>query len=147
MIAEAHLGKPHLPARDAQRSNSRPVADRRLNIEHLEDAFRRGQPLLQRGVEDGQALDRLIGEEQRGDEREKRAGRPRADDHLMAAIEDHQRDRHAAERLHHRRGPRARAIGAIDQPEDALEEARGAALLVLLHAIGLDVTRTLKGLA
>ena len=48
----------------------------------------RRQPLLQRGVEDGEAFDWLVGEEEGGDEREERTRRARAADHLVAAVED-----------------------------------------------------------
>ena len=64
----------------------------------------------------------------------------------MPAIEDHHRDRDAAERLHHRRRAKARAVGAIDQRENPLEQGGGAGLFILLHAIGFDVPRALEGL-
>ena len=79
---------------------------------------------------------------------EKRApGRAGAADDLMTAVEDHDRDRRAAERLHHRRGARARPGGAVDQREEALDQPGGAALLIILHAVGLDVAGALEGLA
>ncbi len=123
------------------------VADRRLDIEHLEHPLGRGEALLQRGVQIGQALHRLIGEQQRRNEREERARGAGAGDHLVAAVEDHDRDRRAAERLHHRRGARSRPVGAVDQRKEALDQPGGAALLVILHAVGLDVARALEGLA
>ena len=102
---------------------------------------------MQRSIQIGEALQRLVGEQQRRDEREQGAGRAGAGDDLVAAIEDDDGDRRATEGFHHRRGARARPRAAIDQRKEALDQPGGAALFILLHAVGLNMPGALKGLA
>ncbi len=64
----------------------------------------------------------------------------------MAAIENDARDRYAAQRLHQRRRDRTHPLRALHQVVEPLDDRLGAALLIGLHAIGLDVTRALKHL-
>ena len=64
----------HLAGFDAERPRTGHLADCWLDVEHLEYALRRGEAFLQIGVQDRERLDRLVGEQQRGDEREKGAG-------------------------------------------------------------------------
>ena len=146
-IAETHPIEGDLAAGDLQRLRSGHIADCWLDVEHLKDAVRGGEALLQRGVEIGQALERLVGQQQRGDEREEGARGARIGDDLMAAIEDHDGDGGAAQAFHHRRGARPSPRGAVDQHEQAIEEAGGTPLLIGLHAVGLDQPRALEGLA
>ena len=146
-IAETDIVEADFAAGDAQRLGAGHIADRRLDVEHLEDPLRGGEALLQRGIQVGEALQRLIGEQQRRYEREQRPGGAGAADDLVTAVENDDRNRRPAERLHKRRGARARPRAAIDKRKEALDEPRGAALLIRLHAIGLDVAGALKGLA
>ncbi len=125
-VAKAHLVEADFAARDPQRPRAGHVADRRLDIEHLKDPMRRGQPLLQRGIQIGQALQRLIGQQQRGHERKERARRARAGDDLMAAVEDDDGDRRAAQGLHHRRGARAGARRPVDQRDTTRSNSAAA---------------------
>ncbi len=121
--------------------------DRRLDVEHLEDPLSRGETLLQRGIQIGEALQRLISQQQRRDEREESAGGAPSADHLVTPVEDDDRNRRAAEGLHHWRRPRSRPGAMVDQRKQAFDQACGASLLVLLHAVGLDMAGALKGLA
>jgi hypothetical protein len=58
----------HFPGFDAQWPRAGAIVDRGLDIEHLKNPLSRGETLLQIGVQDGQRLDWLIGEQQRSDE-------------------------------------------------------------------------------
>ena len=133
-------------ALDFERRGLRRVADLRLAVEQREDADRRGQALLQVGVQPGQALDRLVGEQEGGNEGEEGARRLGAGDHLAPAIEDDRDDGQATEDLHDRvqRATRARAL--VVEPEDRLDRPCRADVLVGLHGIGLDVAHALEGL-
>ena len=146
-IAEADVVEADFAAGNVQWLGAGHVADRRLDVEHFEDPLRGGEALLQRGIQIGEALQRLVGEQQRRDEREQSAGGAGAADDLVTAVENDDGDRRPAEGLHHRRGARARPRAAIDQREEALDQPGGAALLVLFHAVGLDMPGALKGLA
>ena len=115
-------------------------------FEHFEDPLGGGETLLQRSIQIGEALQRLVGEQQRRDEREQGAGRAGAADDLVTAVQNDDGDRCPTEGLHHRRGPRARPRAAIDQREKALDQPGGAALLVPFHTIRFDVPGALEGL-
>src|SRR5262245_54196605 len=65
----------------------------------------------------------------------------------MPTVENDGSNRRTAERLHHRRGPRAGPTGAHDQRKQAVEESCSAALLVGFHAVGFDMAGTLESLA
>jgi hypothetical protein len=133
-------------AGDLERDRVGCVADFRLAVEQREHADRGRQALLQVGVQPGQALDRLVGQEQRGDEGEERSGRLGAGNHRLAAVEDHRDDRQATEHFHDRVQHAARARALVIELEHRLDGAGGARLLVGLHGVGLDVAHALEGL-
>src|SRR6185312_3841108 len=125
-IIEADARETDLAALHIENVRTWPVADLRLHVEHGEDALGRRQPFLEPDIERGQHLERLIGEEQRGDERKKRAGRPRPDYDLMAAIENDAGYRDTAHCLHNRRGYRSDTLNLFYQLEQPLDDHVGA---------------------
>ena len=133
-------------APDHERRGARSVLDLGLDIQHGEDALRRRQALLQVGVQVGEPLHRLVGQQQRGDKGKQGAGRLRLADHLVAAVDDHGDDGHAAQGFHDRVRGQARPGGLVDQPENGVHHTGGPARLVRLHAIGLNVARPLEAL-
>ena len=105
---------------------------------------------MQVDVEPRDPLRRLVGEQERGDERDEHAGRGLEHQHAVAGIEEHDADRDAAERLHQRgravRHPSELVRGGLDavdaridpRPHDRLEVERlddAEALDGLLHGL------------
>ena len=76
-------------------------------VDDLQQLARADQVAVQLDVEPRQPLGRLIGQQERGQEREELARRRAHRDHAVAAIHQPARDREAAERFHQR----ARAVG------------------------------------
>jgi hypothetical protein len=99
------------PARDLEFLGA--AASRRADrqVEEFEQDAHAGQPVLQFEIEPGEALGRLVGENERRDERGKPAWRAAEHEHIVAADQQHPRDRNSAEGLHQRRS----AIGDARQ--------------------------------
>ncbi len=142
-VAEAHALEGDRARAHDERARAGAVANGRLGVEDGIDPLGGGETLLHADVEVGEALHRLVGEQQRRDEREEGPRRRRAGDHLRAAVEDDHGDGDAAQVLHDRRRQRAHAQRLVEQAIELLDRAAGAADLVVLHAVGLDVARAL----
>ena len=140
------VGEADLAALDDEIARSGHVLNGGLDVEDGEDALRCGHAFLQAGVEPGEAFERLIGQQQRGDEGEEGARRAGARQHLVAAIENDQRHRDTAQRFHQRRGDGAGARSTLQQPGEIVDHPARAVGLIGFHAIGLDVARALEAL-
>ena len=106
-IEEPHVGEFHPRSDELQR---RLVVVGRLGrgrVHHLEQHAHADEMVVEFEVEPREPLGRLIGEQERGEERDEAAGRRAFVDDQIAAVDDGERDREAAERLHQR----ARAVG------------------------------------
>ena len=81
-----------------ERTRGRAVEDLRMDLEHLEDAFGRGDRLVQRRVDTTQFLDRRVHHERGKQEPREVAGRQLSTRDLAAAVPQGSHDGEAAER-------------------------------------------------
>ena len=95
-------------------------------FEHFEQDAHADQSAVELDIEARQALGRLIGQEERGDEGEELARRRPGRDDAIAAIGDGHGDGDAAERFHQRRGAAGNArqlVGLVLDRRDVAVEA------------------------
>ncbi len=76
-----------------------PSLFRRRTVEHFIDELGADEAVLNFEIEPGEAFRRLIGHQQRGEKGEEGAGVGMCDGDAPAAVEDHDRDREAAEEI------------------------------------------------
>ena len=131
---------------EPQRRGAGPVLDVRLDVQHREYSLRRGEPFLERRVQIGEALHRLIRHHQRGDEGKDGSRRRLAGDDPASAVVDDRGDRDPAQRLHEGRGRRPRLHDLVDRPQPGLDGVPRPPRFVRLHAVGLDVPCRLQRL-
>ena len=122
-----------------------PVPDVRLKIQQRENPRRRRKPLLKGRVQIGNAFHRLIGHQQRGDEREEGARRRRSRNHLAPSIEDDEGDAATAQEFHHRMDDVPDFRRFEGKPENVFDDVGGAPRLIVLHSVSLDVPRASEG--
>ena len=146
LVGEPHVFQADAPGGDRKWARRRLFADARFHVQQVEHPLRAGQPFLEVGVEHGQLLHRLVGEQERREKGEKGAGIGLLPDHPVSPVDDDDGDGGAAQRLHDGAGQRPYARRPEGEAEDALDDSAHAAFLVFLHAVGLDHADALEGL-
>ncbi|PPR17782.1 MAG: hypothetical protein CFH37_00896, partial [Alphaproteobacteria bacterium MarineAlpha9_Bin7] len=104
------------------------------------------QAFLEAGVQVGQPLHRLIGQQQSHDEREKGARCRFTGDHPVAAVNNDDADGHTTQGFHDRAGPGPGPRGFEVQLENSLHDAADPAFFIAFHPVGLDHADSLEGL-
>ena len=119
-IAEAHALEADLLGERRQRQRVAALEHVARLVDELEHALGRGEPLLDRAVDLRQPLERLVDQDERGQEAEERALGATAVDHRVAAVQHHRRDAEGSQQLHDRLDQRLGARRLHVEPEQAL---------------------------
>ena len=145
-VGEVHVGE--FDARGRELERRAVVVDGSVGgaVDDVEQDAHADQRGIEIDVEAREPLGRLVGEQERGQEREELARRRAGLDHAVAAVDHGDRDRDAAERLHQRAGAVGDArhlVGLLLELGDVGVEARAHRVL---EREGLDDADALHGL-